>query len=99
MHEALHGMLTINGMKPSNSIQHNEIANLYVSDLTSSLMTLFGINENDATALAWSGLNDLKLTNVYFSIPLSKRLEYETIANQYWKGGTKGTRPKQGSCN
>lgn len=38
-------------------------------------------------------------TNVYFSIPLSKRREYETIADQYWKGGTKGTRPKQGSCN
>lgn len=90
-HEILHAYLRSGGMASGAGLQHNTMANSYVSGLISSLLSAFPtLDPLDAKALAWGGLQD---TPAYDSIRVNHPAEYDDlrVRNSQHRANTKGT--------
>ncbi|MEN9696585.1 MAG: hypothetical protein RLZ56_6 [Bacteroidota bacterium] len=98
MHESLHALLITEGFSLKSVDQHNEIANVYIDDLSKSLKNLFSLSDDVAAALSWSGLDYIGLVDAWDNLPSSMRDIYSAIADDYWKGGTAGNRIFPGKC-
>jgi|GEM_PF-1479113 len=93
LHEVLHAYFHASGIDIDH---HTNMANLYVAPMAQSLVNLYGISLNVATALAWGGLYQ---TDAWSNLSSTDQNLYVST-NLYWKntGNPKSEAPGT-KCN
>jgi len=72
LHEALHAYMDSQGIDIN---QHDEIATLYVNNMASTLMSVFGMSRDDAYGLSWGGLEKSSAYINYITDPTDPKFK------------------------
>jgi hypothetical protein len=83
MHEALHGVMDLQGGGMSTLDQHPEMANQYRMVIENALVDKFGLTQEDAEALSWEGLDSQATGSAWAQLGTTKQLQIIGIVNKY----------------
>lgn len=87
IHEVIHAYFAYTQKRQLGTLEHQSMANNYVAPIAVFLSEAYGISARDATALAWSGLDDAESYNSYefFDYPGGRmtKLDQTRIYREY----------------